>query len=108
MSLAGIKPLAPGFQSCEIFPQVADLDLLEVTVNTIRGPLEFSSHGKLGSRDLVLSLPPGCAGELVVDKRESLRLKLVECDGHTCPEPIRFARYQLPAGGSTTVHLKFT
>ncbi len=104
MSLAGISPLVPGFQRCEIFPQVADLDLLELTVNSVRGPIEFSSRGKLGSRNLTLSLPPNCEGELVVDKRESLALKPVT----TGPRPEGTDRYQLPAGKATTVHLRFT
>ena len=104
MGLAGINPLAPGFQRCEIFPQVADLDLLELTVNTVRGPIEFSSRGKLGSRDLTLSLPLGCDGELVVDQREKLTLKLID----NGPAPVRFARYHLPAGKATSVHLKYT
>ena len=104
MSLAGIKPLVPGFGRCEIRPQVADLDLLEITANTIRGPIEFSSRGKLGSRDLTLSLPPGCEGELVVDRRESLMLKPIVGAGVSSG----LARYRLPAGQATTVHLKFS
>jgi hypothetical protein len=108
MSLAGINPLVPGFGRCEIRPQLADLDLLEFTLHTVRGAIEFSSRGKLGRRDLTLTLPPGCEGELVVDKRESLRLKPVESDGHPDPEPIQFSRYHLPAGKAISVDLKFT
>ncbi len=104
MSLAGIKPLAPGFGRCEIRPQLADLDLLELTANTVRGPIEFSGRGKLGSRDLTISLPPGCGGELVVDQRENVALNpVVES---TAPKGL--ARYQLPAGKATSVHLIFT
>jgi hypothetical protein len=104
MSLAGIKPLAPGFARCEIRPQVADLDLLELTANTVRGPIEFSSRGKLGSRNLTLSLPQGCDGELVVDKREALMLKSITTPG----VPNGLARYQLPAGKMTCVHIIYT
>jgi hypothetical protein len=104
MSLAGISPLVPGFQRCEIRPQVADLDLLELTVNTVRGPIGFSSRGKLGSRDLTLSLPPGCEGELVVDRRETLMLKPVVGSGVSNG----LARYHLPAGKATSISLKFT
>jgi alpha-L-rhamnosidase len=104
MSLAGINPLVPGFKRCEIRPQVADLDLLELTVNTIRGPIEFISCGKLGNRDLTLSLPPGCEGELVVDRREMLTLTPLAGPG----VPNGLARYHLPAVKATSVQLKFT
>ena len=104
MSLAGIKPLVPGFARCEIRPQVADLELLELTVHTVRGPIEFSSRGKLGSRELTLALPPGCEGELVVNKSETLTLEpmagAVSSSG--------LARYHLPAGKTASMRLKFT
>jgi len=104
MSLAGINPLVPGFTRCEIRPQVADLDLLELTLHTVRGPIEFSSHGKLGNRDLTLALPPGCDGELVVNKSETLALEpiagAVSSSGLT--------RYHLPAGKAASIRLKFT
>jgi hypothetical protein len=104
MSLAGIKPLLPGFTRCEIRPQVADLDLLELKVQTVRGAIEFSSRGKLGSRDLTLALPPGCEGELVVNKSETLTLEPI-----AGASPMNgLARYRLAAGKATSIHLKFT
>ena len=45
MSLAGIKPLAPGFGRCEIRPQLADLDLLELTANTVKRPNRIQRPG---------------------------------------------------------------
>ncbi len=39
MSLAGIRPIEPGFARCEIRPQLADLDFLELTAFTVKGPL---------------------------------------------------------------------
>ena len=104
MSLAGINPLVPGFKRCEIRPQLADLDLLELTVHSVRGPIEFSGRGKIGSRELTLKLPSGCEGELVVDQRETLTLSSIA--GSAAPSGL--TRYQLPAGRTTTVHLKFT
>ena len=41
MSLAGIQPLAPGFRRCGIRPQLADLELLELTVHTVQGRIEL-------------------------------------------------------------------
>ncbi len=104
MSLAGINPLLPGFKRCEVRPQLADLDLLELTVPSVQGPIEFSCRGKLGSRELSVSMPPGCEGELVVDQRESLMLSPLA--GSTASQG--FARYHLPAGKSASVRLKYT
>jgi len=104
MSLAGINPLVPGFQRCEIRPQMADLELLELTVHSVEGPIEFSGRGKIGSRELTLKLPSGCEGELVVDQRETLTLKPIA--GSAAPSGP--ARYHLPAGETTSLHLKFT
>jgi alpha-L-rhamnosidase len=104
MSLAGFKPLVPGFKRCEIRPQPADLELLELTVHSVQGPIEFSSRGKKGERDLMLKLPALCEGELVVDRRETLTLTPIT----PAVAPSGLARYRLPAGESTVVHLKFT
>jgi hypothetical protein len=104
MTLAGIKPLVPGFKRCEIRPQLADLDLLELTVRSVQGPIEFRSRGKLGVRELTLKLPTGCDGELVVDRRETLTLQPVA--GSATPQGL--ARYHLPAGETTAVRLAFT
>ena len=49
MSLAGIRPLAPGFARYEIRPQLADLPDLTLEVQTPRGPIGFSGGGALGS-----------------------------------------------------------
>jgi hypothetical protein len=104
MSLAGIRPLVPGFGRFEVRPQLADLDLLDVTVNSVKGPIEFSSRGRHGSRDLKLSVPEGCEGELVVDSRESLDLPAIL----NSAGPAHLTRYRLPAGNATSMHLKFT
>jgi len=104
MTLAGIRPLQPGFKRCEIRPQPADLELLELTVHTTRGPIGFSSRGKLGQRELRLALPLECEGELVVDRREILALE---------PSPAGAAvdslrRYRLTPGETTLLDLRFT
>jgi hypothetical protein len=104
MSLAGIRPLVPGFQRCEVRPQLADLDLLELTVHSVEGPIEFRARGKAGSRELTVKLPAGCEGELVVDQRETLAIRAI--GGRRSPAGT--ARYLLPAGESTAVHLRFT
>ena len=104
MSLAGINPLVPGYKRCEIRPQPADLELLELTVHSVQGPIEFSSKGKLGARELTLKLPAGCEGELVVDRREGLALAPIAAPAAAS----HLARYQLPAGTTAALQLKFT
>ncbi len=104
MSLAGINPLVPGFNRCEIRPQLADLELLELTVNSVQGPIEFSGKGKIGSREVTLKLPSGCEGELVVDKRETLQLEAVKS---STANP-GLARFHLPAGETTSIRLRFS
>ena len=102
MSLAGIRPLEPGFSRCEIRPQLADLARLELTTFTPLGALGFESRGRMGARTLRLELPPGCTGELVVSSQESLTLP-----GLDGAAPPGCRRYRL-AAGTTTVELKAT
>ena len=102
MSLAGLRPLAPGFRRCEIRPQPVDLQLLEVTTHTPLGPLGFESRGGPGARTISIGLPDGCAGELVVRREESLKLDRIDA-----PAPAGHLRYRLPAG-KTSLELKAT
>ena len=62
MGLAGIRPLEPGFRRVEVRPQVADLEELELTAFTVRGPIHFLSTGKLGARELTVEVPRGLRG----------------------------------------------
>jgi alpha-L-rhamnosidase len=104
MSLAGIRPLDPGFGRCEVRPQPANLELLELTVHSVRGPIEFSSRGRFGNRGVSVGLPAGCEGELVVDRRERLNLEPVAAGASSQG----LARYRMAGGKSTSVTLKFT
>ena len=61
--LAGIRPLAPGFARAELRPQLADLDALELTAHTVRGPLRFAARGPMGRRELTVEPPSGCQAE---------------------------------------------
>jgi hypothetical protein len=74
MSLAGIRPIEPGFKRCEIRPQLADLELLELTAHTVQGAVDFTAHGRKGEREVTIGLPASCAGELVVKEEEALKL----------------------------------
>ncbi|HUZ47512.1 MAG TPA: alpha-L-rhamnosidase N-terminal domain-containing protein [Terriglobia bacterium] len=100
MSLAGIRPIEPGFARCEIRPQLADLDSLELAAFTIKGPLSVRCHGKLGNREVSISLPEGCAGELLVPRNETLDLAPLASPGSG-----ELRRYKLPQ--SATVRLRY-
>jgi len=66
MSLAGIRPTAPGFARCEIRPQLGDLGRLELTAHTVRGPIGFAAERVEDGHDLLLAVPEGIAAELVL------------------------------------------
>lgn len=103
MSIAGIRPLAPGFARCEIRPQPADLEKLELTTRTVAGPVRFASRGTKGNRDLTITLPEKCEGELVLDEREQIDL-----DPLDTPAPPNHRRYRLPAGRTARLALEHT
>jgi hypothetical protein len=103
MGLAGIRPLAPGFRRVEIRPQPADLEQLELTAHTVRGPLRFGMQGKRGKRELTLELPAECQGELIIRQQESV--DLVQLPD---PAPPGYRRYRLPAAKRTARRLHFT
>lgn len=100
MNVAGIRPLEPGFGRCEIRPQVGDLESLDLTAHTVRGPIRFRSQGPLGRRELAIALPPGCEGELVLPTGERVEQEKLGSlpDGLT--------RYRLPAGESVRLTLR--
>jgi hypothetical protein len=101
MGLAGIRPIEPGFKRVEIRPQPADLELLELTAHTIRGPLRFGSRGKRGDRRVSLGLPPGCEGELVIPSDEKVPL-----DPVAGSVPAGHRRYYIPGGKEVVLSLR--
>jgi hypothetical protein len=102
MSVAGITPLTPGFKRVEIRPQLADLESLDLTAHTLQGPIRFQSRGLVRSRNLVLELPPGCEGELVLPVEEKVSLERLQ------ESVTGLARYRLPAGIPVTLALSWT
>jgi len=102
MNLAGIRPIEPGFKRFEIYPQLADLEDLELTVYTPQGPIQFSVQGKKGGRILTMTLPAFGQGELLLPEKETVTL--APLSGST---PRGSARYRLPSGSTTTLHLQY-
>jgi len=103
MSIAGIRPTAPGFAQCTIRPQPADLQKLELTMRTVRGDIHFASRGSRGDRELTLEVPSTLQATLVLDPREKVsfapahQVLVKECKA-----------YVLPAGRRVTVPLRYT
>jgi alpha-L-rhamnosidase len=100
--LAGIRPLAPGFVRAELRPQLADIATLELTAQTVRGPLRFVARGEVGNRELTLEPPPGCQAELVLRREEVMDLPRAEGEA-----PAGHVRYVLPAK-QVILKLKYT
>jgi hypothetical protein len=103
MSIAGIKPLLPGFRRYEIVPQFADIEHLELTAHTAQGPIAVSTEGLIGDREITIEAPPSGEGEIAIDQKEKVPLERLGG-----PAPMHRARYRLPAGQKATLHLKHT
>lgn len=103
MSVAGIRPLEPGFARYEIRPQPADLQQLELVAHTIHGPIHFASQDLRPERRLTLETPAGCQGELLVDAAEQLELPVIHA-----PMPAGLIRYALPPGRRIELRLRHT
>jgi len=65
MSIAGIRPTAPGFARCEIRPQLGDLRGLELAAHTPLGPIAFAAESVEGGHELRLAVPEGVKAVLV-------------------------------------------
>jgi alpha-L-rhamnosidase len=99
-SLAGIRPTAPGFKKLEIFPQLADLETLELVAYTPEGPLHFDAKGRRGARQVSITLPAGCEGELILRQEEKPSLQRISGE-----VPAGHQRYRLPAGKTVSFPL---
>jgi hypothetical protein len=103
MDFAGIRPLAPKFTRCSIRPQPAGLEELRLTAWTAQGPLRFSCTGRMGNRELVLSLPDACEGQLVLARKEKVSLRRI-----SGPDRWQNVTYALPSGRETALTLQHT
>jgi len=74
MSIVGLKPLEPAYREFELRPQLGDLEGVDVTIHTIKGPVHFTSSGPKGRRTIRFTTPPDCEGRLVLDDRENVEL----------------------------------
>lgn len=99
--LMGLRPSEPGFKKYKLRPQLGDLADLDLTAFTVLGPLSLRASGKPGDRELVLQLPAGGQGDLIVPEGET-----VDLAASTGSAPTGTRRYKLPSGATVTLHLK--
>ena len=66
MTIAGILPAAPGFEKCTIRPQLGDLNELELTAYTVRGPIKMAARKKIDAHQVILNIPSGINAELLL------------------------------------------
>jgi hypothetical protein len=99
--LMGLRPLTPGFQRLELRPQLADLESIDLTAHTLRGPVRLSARGPLGNREVTVELPSTCEGELVLSAEEMVAFERIKGGA-----PPGNRRYRLPSGQPVSIHLK--
>ena len=78
--IAGVEPLAPGFARCRVRPQLGDLGRLALTAHTVRGPIRFGAEPAGAGHDIMLKLPEGCAGELLLPAGAQANLPPIEIE----------------------------
>jgi hypothetical protein len=100
--IAGVRPTAPGYTRCQIRPQMADLDQLEVTVHTPRGPLRVSSRKEGNRRQLQLTIPAHVEAELVIPASHASLITLPE---QSSAAGAGLRAFNLPSGILTEVWL---
>jgi alpha-L-rhamnosidase len=100
--LAGAKPLTPGGKKYRIFPQPANMSLIDIDIQIPDGAIKFRSEGLKGSRTLSLEVPNGNEVELWLDSREKVKLPVI---GKTVNGIIK---YRLTGGSKLSLKLKFT
>jgi alpha-L-rhamnosidase len=103
MSIAGIRPAAPGFARCTITPRPGDLEKLELTARTVRGDITFCSLGRKGDRELRLRVPDGITTELKLNSKEDVALRSIP--GGNDP---RVATFAVPPGKEFVLRLRHT
>jgi alpha-L-rhamnosidase len=101
--LVGLRPLQAGFSRAEMQPQLGDLQDFQLVTHTVKGPVHFNTSGKRGDRLISVTLPIGCACDLLLAAQER-----VELEGRPEAAPLGYRRYRLPPGRMSALHLRFT
>jgi hypothetical protein len=98
MSIAGIRPTAPGFARCEIRPQLGDLGRLELTAHTVRGPIRLEAQRVEAGHEVTLAVPSEVSAELLLPAAPTPKPKRLLPD-----HPLGLQRFRLPAGETRLV-----
>lgn len=98
--IAGIRPTKPGFARCQVRPQPADLENLDLIYHTVRGPIRFTAASRPGGHHLAVTLPVGCEGELLLPEGSKPDLKRLSPD-----HPLGLKRFRLVPGKPNTCFL---
>ncbi|NLF06566.1 MAG: alpha-L-rhamnosidase [Pirellulaceae bacterium] len=97
--VAGIRATAPGFASCRIRPQLCDLTDLDLTYNTVRGPIRFSAvRREQGGHRLVVRVPDDCQAELLLPQAADYDKNRLSPD-----HPLGLKRFRLVPGIDNTI-----
>ena len=99
--IAGIRPTAPGFAKLQVRPQLADLDNLELTYHTVRGPIRFVAVKQPAGHRVWITLPPGCEAELLLPAKT-----VTDLEPLAAKHPLGLNRYRLEAGKENRVELR--
>jgi hypothetical protein len=103
MDIAGIRPIAPGFERVAVRPQLGDLPALELTAHTVRGPIVFRAEPEGRGHRAWLTLPAGVPGELLLPEGAPAAVTPVGFD-----RALGLARYALPPGETTVFDVPST
>jgi alpha-L-rhamnosidase len=102
LCVVGLKPLAPGFRQAQLRPQLGNLEGFELTSYTGQGPLHFKTEGKKGARHVSITVPKGCACDLILRAEEKVALKT---GGNA---PLGYRRYMLRSDSENALTLRVT
>lgn len=100
--IAGAYPLEPGCGKMKLEPQIGDLEYVDFSVQTIKGPIHFSSKGEKGQRMVQIQIPESMEVELWLDKREKVDLPLLRM------EKSGICVYKMTKSGTYNIKLKYT
>lgn len=76
--LAGIRPTRPGFEACEIRPQLADVGDLDIVAHTPRGPIAFNAVRTATGHHVRVKVPDACEAMLALPGAEPVACKAWE------------------------------
>ena len=93
MDVAGIRPVKPGFEKCVVRPQLGDLPSLNLTAQTVRGPIQFAAERQEDGHHIQITIPKEVSAELLLPPQAQVSFKRLLPD-----HPLGLHRYKLSSG----------